>query len=343
MKIGILTFHWATNYGAILQAFALQAYLKSIGHDVKIINYKPARYDDTLYYFFRYRKFLQYRTYRCICRKESFLKSFRSRHLIQTQRFSKEQDLTVEASMYDILITGSDQVLNPFFLQSGERGGSTAYFLGFTNTVKKISYAASFGCTEYPVHLREKIKSLLTSFHAISVREVTGQAIVASLGFKDVELVPDPTLLLSADSYKVFVTCAYDEHYFAYMLHGEQARLDGIVHKFDSKINKSTDECIENWLSNIYNSKGVITNSFHCVVFSLLFHKPFIVLLNQLENKGMNDRFYTILEKCGLISRISTYEEFNQSLMNMSIDWDKVDKVIDEIRTIGKNFLEENL
>lgn len=57
MNIGILTFHWATNYGAVLQCYALQSYLTSIGHNVKVINYKPRQYDESLYKFLRYRKF----------------------------------------------------------------------------------------------------------------------------------------------------------------------------------------------------------------------------------------------------------------------------------------------
>ena len=58
MKIGILTFHWATNYGAVLQCYALQTYLESLGHDVRVINYKPKQYDFSLWRFFRYRLFL---------------------------------------------------------------------------------------------------------------------------------------------------------------------------------------------------------------------------------------------------------------------------------------------
>lgn len=63
MKIGILTFHWATNYGAVLQCYALQSYLESMGHDVKVINYKPRQYDDNLYTFLRFRKFLNIKDY----------------------------------------------------------------------------------------------------------------------------------------------------------------------------------------------------------------------------------------------------------------------------------------
>ena len=57
MKIGILTFHWATNYGAVLQCYALQAYLEQLGHNVRVIDYKPLKYDESLYNFIRCKKY----------------------------------------------------------------------------------------------------------------------------------------------------------------------------------------------------------------------------------------------------------------------------------------------
>ena len=86
MNIGILTFHWATNYGAVLQCYALQSYLTSIGHNVKVINYKPRQYDESLYKFLRYRKFLRFEEYRDARNKEKSLIPFRDSHLNQTDR-----------------------------------------------------------------------------------------------------------------------------------------------------------------------------------------------------------------------------------------------------------------
>ena len=78
MNIGILTFHWATNYGAVLQCYALQNYLISIGHSVKVINYKPHQYDESLYKFLRYRKFFHLSEYINARKKEKALRKFRS-------------------------------------------------------------------------------------------------------------------------------------------------------------------------------------------------------------------------------------------------------------------------
>lgn len=343
MKIGILTFHWATNYGAVLQCYALQAYLERMGHSVEVVNYKPSQFDNTIYNFLRYRKFLRYKAYKYSCAKEQKLESFRSKYLNRTVRFQKETELFEATTKYDLLITGSDQVLNPSFLNNGEKRGSTAYYLGFTNLVKKISYAVSFGCTEYPCELHNKIKELLSSFDAHSVRESTGKTIIDNLGIVGAVVVPDPTLLLCAEMYKKFVKTTKIDSYFAYILQNQEVHIKRISSELNIKIHLSINESLERWLSNIHNSLGIITNSFHCVVFSLLFHKEFVVVLNTKENIGMNDRFYTLLSECGLEDRITTFQDYDKSILTKSIDWEKVESNIESMRTIGKQFLRLNL
>ena len=88
MKIGILTFHWATNYGAVLQCYALQTYLESLGHEVTIINYKPKQYDFSLWRFFRYRQFLHPQTFVQTQIKEKPLIPFRNKYLKLSQPFT---------------------------------------------------------------------------------------------------------------------------------------------------------------------------------------------------------------------------------------------------------------
>ena len=86
MKIGILTFHWATNYGAVLQCYALQTYLESLGHKVNVINYKPSFFDESVYKFLRYRKFLHLSSYFKTIKMEKMLVDFRNKYLKQTDR-----------------------------------------------------------------------------------------------------------------------------------------------------------------------------------------------------------------------------------------------------------------
>lgn len=104
MKIGILTFHWATNYGAVLQCYALQIYLEAMGHEVHVINYKPRLYDYTLWNYIRFRSFLHHNSYINSKRKEKVLQRFRDQHLNLTSRIYKKTDIPDAISDYGIVI-----------------------------------------------------------------------------------------------------------------------------------------------------------------------------------------------------------------------------------------------
>ena len=93
MKIGIITFHWAINYGAVLQCYALQETLKALGHDVFVINYKPKRFDNTFWTFIRYRMFLHPKAYYRDIKKEKKIMLFRNKYLNLTQRYFSTKEL----------------------------------------------------------------------------------------------------------------------------------------------------------------------------------------------------------------------------------------------------------
>ncbi len=339
MKIGIITFHWATNYGAVLQCYALQETLKSMGHDVSIINYKPSKYDNNLWTFFRYRKFLNIAKYWHDLNKEKLIAKFRENNLHMTKRYSSLSSLQEEHLFPEILITGSDQVWNTSFLEGGEPNGSTAYFLDFgSSTARRIGYAVSFGVTKYPASLLSKIQSLTSQFYKISTRENTGVEILKSLGINNVAVVPDPTLLLTVQKYKELMRkdlSVSKSDCFVYLLHN---RYDIIKSRLPKSSHTSLSEGIEEWLYYISNAKFVVTNSFHGTVFSILFHVPFYVILPTLDNIGMNDRFYTLLSNLGLLDRLCLESEFVYNTIDV-IDWDSVDKKLEEYRMVGMNFL----
>lgn len=346
MRIGIITFHWATNYGALLQTYALQTALQKMGHTVEIINYKPVKFDNNIYNFFRYRKFIHFHDFVEQFIKEQRLKQFRIRRLHLSKRFENEYDLGKANFDYDIVISGSDQVLNPSFLQFGEKGGSTAYFLGFKGNFKRIGYAVSFGTTVYPPTLVERVRAHIMKFSAISVREKTGIQILQSFGYEGACLVPDPTLLLTASEYLRLIPThpKREEKYFVYILRSKGDFEKRIMMKSEkNKFFFSSRENIEDWLSNIYKSNGMITNSFHGVVFCLLFHISFIVVLDEVVNQGMNDRFFTLLKTCGLLHRIVSINDFDISLLEETIDWSLVDKRVNEFKTLGVEYLSRNI
>lgn len=346
MKVGILTFHWATNYGAVLQTFALQNVLKGMGHDVIIINYKPVRQDNGILSFIRKRHFLRPLNYIYSLRKEKNIERFRMENLNLSSRYRSKHEVDLNLNQLDVVICGSDQIWNPSFLRSGEGKITTTYFLDFSTEIKKISYAASFGCTTYPTKFKHVISTLLGKFSCISVREQTGKNIIDEMGYSS-WVVPDPTLLLTANDYNDTIKCdkrvSAAPFAFIYMLRGEKCTNHTKYLKSMLQIIESKHEDVEQWVSNIKNAKYVITNSFHCMVFCLLYHIPFSIVLKQIDLIGMNDRFYTILSMCQLTERITTDKGDAALAINSLIDWSVVDNVLADYRNSGLHFLIKSL
>jgi len=346
MKIGILTFHWATNYGAVLQSYALQTYLESQGHDVEIINYKPRRYDNMLWPYIRSRKFLHLKDYLNQRRQETALEIFRKEYLKVTKRYYCESDLLTDCSSYDAIISGSDQVLNPSFLLHGESGQSSVYFIGFPYSGKRIGYAVSFGCIEYPQNALKVASKLIPAFDFISVRESSGLKIVKQMGFENPLLVPDPTILLDKNKYlKMTSSFVKNDYTFMFFIRNKNEYTSSVkvLQPQRSFIvnNEDGTYSLESWLSKIHNANLVITDSFHCVVLSLFFNIPFIVVTKERGMEGMNDRLFTLLEKCGIPERIVAYVDIIDlpKVINRSIDWERVNNSLINYRDEGILFL----
>ena len=337
MKIGIMTFHWASNYGAILQCFALQKTLQLMGHNVQVVDYMPRRFELSLRRIIRLKEFLHPITLVYNVKKEKKLEKFRAKYLSCTKRFYTIKQLQMECNGFDVLISGSDQVMNPYFLALGEKGGSTAYFLDFgASTAKRLTYAVSFGTTQYPASLLSKVSPLVKKFNAISVRENTGISIIQAMG-KNAIVVPDPTLLFTAREYDDFLglRTVIPQTMLVYMLHN---RLPFIQNRLpEENILTIKSESLEEWLHAIKNSKYVITNSFHGMVFSILFHVPFTIVLKTTENVGMNDRFFTLLERLSLQDRIMAESDF--MVIKDNINWIDVDDRLSQLRKEGLDFL----
>lgn len=347
MKIGILTFHWAANYGAVLQCLALQSYLEQLGHTVEVINYKPKQYDNNLCNFFRFRKFLDLRTYLNDIKKENAIKHFRNRYLRLSNRYYNLQQVAHNVGKYDAIISGSDQILNPYFLLKGEGGRTPTYFLEFPFSGKKIAYAVSFGCTVYPAEAAAYAKQLVGNFDFISVRENTGKDIVCKLGRDDVSVVPDPTALMNREFYSKFISQNRDnkeEYIYLFFIRNVRERLSALRRIIGTDIRANNDDgefLMDNWLQNIGCAKGVVTDSFHAMMMSLKMEVPFVVITEQSGNVGMNDRFYSLLARLGLTERI--VDKGNMSvvptLLEKDIDWAYVRTQMNAYKQIGEDYL----
>lgn len=350
MNIGILTFHWATNYGAVLQAYALQTYLESQSHEVKIVNYKPRQYDETLYKFLRYRKFLNFREYLNTQKREKVLIEFRNSHLNLTERVYTCDTVSKIASQFDMIISGSDQVANPSFLMSGEGRGvvSPTYFLGFPYEGRRVGYALSFGCVVYPDEACKMASRYIGTFDYISVREASGVDIVKSMGREDVEVVPDPTFLMGSSFYNSLAdecqkhnTVTYIYSFFIRHIANRKTDINNTLkEKTVLWNNEDGDYTIQGWLSKIKHSEFVLTDSFHCVVMCLKLHKPFVVITEKEGNVGMNDRLYTLLGKMNL-EKCIVYKKSISNMYNwkQKYDWEYIDAFLSKIEELGKDYL----
>ena len=345
MKIGIMTFHWATNYGAVLQAYCLQAYLREQGHDVEIINYKLSRYDISLWNYFKHpSNWKRYKKYINLKRKENLIESFRTEYLHCSKRYYSTSELQRANLDYDVLISGTDQVLNASYTMYAEGKPCPAYFLGFgKSNVKRIGYAVSFGCTEYPISVVDTTKAWIDRIDYIGVREVTGLNILQQLSYKNYcQTVPDPTILFSRrlfESVGAPIPKNKDNYICVYMLRYE-ITINGNVRYIDET---KSPISMQQWLTTISHAEFLITNSYHGTIMAILSHVPFAVLIEKGKDTGMNDRFYTLLEKIGMSHRIvSSLADINTMRCN-TIDWENIDAKIADYMEIGRTFLREIL
>lgn len=342
MKIGIITFHWATNYGAILQAYCLQEHLSAKGHDVEIINYKPKRYD------FSWKKYLQNPLLLRNIRKDSFqnkkeklLISFRNQYLHQTKRYFRVSDIVDDAKDYDILISGSDQVLNPWFTMNGEDGhSSAAYYLlfGQKRTIK-LGYSISFGHTTYPNNAIPLATDWIKNFNAIGYRENTGKDILNQLSYKGgAELTPDPTILLGQKLFEMLnikIPKEKDDFICVYMLRRE-VFVPGLVKYIDDKHQPLS---MKEWLLAISHAKYLITNSYHGMIMAILSRVPFAVLAENGSGSGMNDRFNTLLDQLNLKNRMVGTVNEALKISSLSIDFACVEEKMEQYREKGASFI----
>lgn len=343
MRIGIMTFHWATNYGAVLQAYCLQEYLRELGHDVEIINYKPKRHDMNLWnYLKRPANWKKIRKFQIIQKKEKILESFRNKYLYRTKRFCSINDLQADTLDYDILISGSDQVLNSFYTMSGEGKPTSAYYLNFgRKDAKRIGYAVSFGCVVYPETALEKASEWIQCFDAIGVRENSGLDILNQLSFKKQKrVVPDPTILYGKKFFGnlgVNTTITKEDYICVYMLRKE-ITIEGNVRYIDDTKEPLS---MEQWLTTITQAKFLVTNSYHGSIMAILSHVPFVVLVENGETAGMNDRFQTLLSVLGLSNRILNDSSELSNLYKKTIDWNKIDSKIEGLAASEDMLLKE--
>ena len=323
MKIAIITWVFETNYGTVLQAYSLQKYLLNKGHTVDLINtqlekeFTISKLDRILNirknfwirllnkYFYKNNMDNELRE------RQVKLDKFINNYISLTNKINTENDLIELNNNYDCFISGSDQIWNP-------NSFDKKYFLPFVKKgKKKISYAPSLGVSELPKEFCDKYKDLLLTYSNVSVRELDGKKILDKLSIPNVNVVCDPTLLLTSRDYENFLLDVDNSNYiFCYFLGNNKKYIDGVLRmgkKLNKKVlllpNSNKDYSYKNieilnhlgvdeFLSHIKNADLVCTDSFHGLVFCSIFNKkciPFARFKND-DKKSQNSRVYNFLE-----------------------------------------------
>lgn len=357
MQIGIITFHFALSYGAVLQAYALSECLKKLGHEPSIIDYRPDSHTRAYQWKWRYCG-LQLSNFLYPIVKRRF-NEFSQKHLNLTSRsYRTLEELTADPPIADAYICGSDQVWNPDLT-----GQDMAYFLPFAREgARRIAYAASFGKSELPLPVIEQMKPYLQKIDSVLVREESGINIVEDTCGKQALHVLDPTLLLeNYDS--VLTTNRIKKGYLLLKflqnsllsrqtadfvsreMHLPKAMLNNYSQKFWQQSGKRLYPGPGGYLSLIKDADFVVTNSFHGTVFSLIFNKPFLITALTGNRAGRNKRITGILKSVDLMYRyLETYcESTIRRIIERPINWEHVNERIHASREESLDFLKRSL
>jgi hypothetical protein len=368
MKIAILTQPLHHNYGGLLQAYALQYYLKKQGHDVLTVDFvtdhKPKLWGIKSIVLGIIKKFILNKPVEHVLPLTSQEKRsisqhtdrFRAENIRTTQRItSLSEFLYIKNYNFDAYVVGSDQVWRPEYSP-----GMSAFFLDFLgddNCIKRVAYAASFGvdhCDEFSQSELNKYGRLLQKFDAVGVRENSAVTLCKQHFGVEVCHVIDPTMLLEKDDYSCLVendnAPISNGNMLVYVLDKSQEKqsiIDSVAKVRGFKPYTVMPEqhgvfpAVTQWLRGFMDAQYVVTDSFHGVVFSIIFNKPFIAIGN--SGRGLA-RFTSLLNMFALEDRlISNVNQLTEDVINSQIDFSRVNNILKTQKLFASEFLNDAL
>lgn len=369
MRVGVITLPLHTNYGGILQAYALQRVLQDMGHDAVLLDsypqcprMKPFPLQQLAYLKRILRKIISPRADISIFyEREQIARYPKKEHIRQFYRHHVRHvsfpGPTLNPTDFDVLIVGSDQVWRSIY------GGANFYdrFLSFAEdwkNIKRIAYAASFGTDEWEYTEEQTVecRRLAQLFDAISVREESGVTLCREHLGVDATWVLDPTMLVDPRHYMEHIEKATTNYpssmCFGYILDASEEK-DSILSSIATSLklhqssfqnvddqDNSAAPTVEAWLKAFHDAEFVFTDSFHGCVFSILFNRPFVVYGN--KKRGMA-RFYSLLAQFGLDDRLVTTPDDAVRVSTLPIHWDCVNARLAELRLLSQSFLNSAL
>lgn len=369
MKIGVLTLPLHTNYGGILQAYALQTVLERMGHEVYLIEKRrkslklplwkaPLSYGKRIVknltghpFPIFYEQKINRETQIIRQNTDKFISKYIKRKIVNDYYDIQEND-------FDAIVVGSDQIWRPKYFHEIEHA-----YLDFTEgwNIRRIAYAPSFGTDEweYTPKQTERCCILIKDFNAVSVRESSGVNLCREyLGINAIHVL-DPTMLLCKNDYiKLFENAKTPQSngtFLCYILDETQEttnlinkiakerdlkpfRVNSKVENISAPLKERIQPPIEQWLRGFYDAELVITDSFHACVFSILFQKPFIMMGN--INRGLS-RFSSLICMLGLEDKLIMDNHMYKVFTD--IDWNKVLSVLITKKNSAITFLSNKL
>lgn len=371
MRIGILTLPLYTNYGGILQAYALQTVLERMGHEVVVIATPNMAKLPVWKWPYSYPKRI-IRKYILGKNEPVFFESYYNhaypvvyRYILQfigryIHRFEVEKLPDLKEKDFDAFVVGSDQVWRPIYYPTKIENA----YLDFAKdwNVKRMAYAASFGTSdwEYTAGQTRRCRELLRKFNVVSVREESAVGLCHKFFGVNANHVLDPTMLLDVRDYidlveKVDVPKS-EGTLLCYILDETKSKTDLILKLVDEtglvpfhgclwirNWNVSLASCIqpsiEQWIRGFMDAKFVVTDSFHACVFSILFNKPFIVVGN--KERGLA-RIESLLKMFGIQKVLYDCDDNKNIDLNcIRMDWEDINRKLQDLRKYSFDLLNE--
>lgn len=376
-KAGIITSHYyfiKTNYGSLLQNFALQRYLEKMGLFPFLIRQEeisqPISFREKIKFYLLHPLQLFRRLFQKPAREAEEkaqriarfnrehprpFESFISKHLNTTPITYDRVTLREHPPEADVYLAGSDQI---WTLDDFDK------LLNFAPPGKRIAYAASANWGKQSKRWFIEARKELPYFTGISVRETEGREICQKAGMEQVEVVLDPTLLLDPSEYTSLVTAqsAYlpPDSILGYFLNTDaltEIYWNQILDSFKGNPLRiiplqGTELCIPEdsiitpdpyeFIQAFKEAKNIITNSFHGTVFSIIMRKPFLSILQAGDTAIQNTHFFSLLKSLGLEDRIYAPERgLMREQMEQRIQWEAVENRLEQLRGHSAEFLEK--
>lgn len=357
-KVAFITVHVGANFGSVLQTIATARIIESLGKDPLLINYIPNRVTYSRFFRSMFRGVVPFIKYLIFLpnfiKNTNMYSNYLKKHCPLSAPIYDKDNFAKKCPVADYYITGSDQVWNS---KHNEGFNDRYYFAQTPDNAVRISFASSIGETELSDEHTARIKSLLSRYKAISVREESAKHLIEGMGLEATHLL-DPTFMLNKEEWKTYMSkrIVKEDYLLIYTPYNtldkkaifdaarEIAKKKGlkvVTFSWDWRKDKMADKTITyanpgDFLSLMHYASYVVTNSFHGTAFSINLNKQFSVFMPS----AFSTRISSILDICGLEGRLVT-DKFDLTKAKEFIDYTSVNNILDKERNKSIEFLKK--